>query len=201
MGLTLSAPIATARGILVDPDGVRYSDADLLQYGNDALDQMVMLVPQEFMAVIFHSLTFWTAEQELPASSSVAFVEVVHDNSGGSFGNAVTQADMAALDAFNPGWRMDTTAAGPPKHWAPVVGSPRRFIVYPIPPLPAIQVAVRHVAKPGEYLAAADTGVNERFSDAIADYIVYRAESRDAEHVISARAQQFLDSFVKKVKG
>jgi hypothetical protein len=48
-GLLLSAPIATARGILGDTTATyRYSDADLLQYANDAIDVAVTLKPSLF---------------------------------------------------------------------------------------------------------------------------------------------------------
>lgn len=197
MGLTLSAPIATSRGILNDPDGVRYSDADLLQYANDALDQMAILVPQEFTENIFHFLTAYQHEQELSAATSVAFVGVVNDGVGAP----VTQADLSTLDLFDPGWRTRISGAGRPKHWAPVVGRPRVFAVYPIAPLGTTGIWVRHVAKPGEYAAAADTGVSERFSDAISDYIVYRACLREDETSDRRLADMALNSFIQKVKG
>jgi len=48
MSLKLNAPIDTAIGILSDLGSVRYSREDLLQYANDALDQMVTIAPHLF---------------------------------------------------------------------------------------------------------------------------------------------------------
>jgi hypothetical protein len=70
------------------------------------------------------------------------------------------------------------------------------------PPAPADQIVeVLYVRIPSEYAIDADTGLPAIYGDAITDYIVYRAESRDDEHVNSNRAAQFLASFVQKVKG
>lgn len=193
MGLLLSTPIATARGILNDPGAVRYSAADLLTYGNDALDQIVGILPQ-----LFHTDATLTCvagvAQELTLVSALALVRVNNIQSG----NAVTPADRSMLDRFNPAWRSATAAAT--TNWMPVDGHPRRFLV--TPPAVAGQVLnVTYVAVPGEYAVSADTGVPASLADAVADYIVYRAESRDDEFINTNRAAQFLASFVQKVTG
>lgn len=194
MGLQLATPIATARGILNDPNAVRYSAADLLQYANDSLDLLVGLVPEVFHTNSTLTCTANAVEQELTLAAALALVRVT----GVRNGNAVTVADRHSFDAFLPGWRNLTAA--PAVNWMPVDGHPRRFLVYP--PAPSGQVLdVTYVAVPGEYAATVDTGLPMVFSDALADYIVYRAESRDDEHVNTNRAEQFRASFVQKIKG
>lgn len=195
MALTLATPIATARTILNDPDAVRYSAADLLQYANDALDQMVGLAPQLFYTVGTHTCAINTTEQSLSTTTALALVSV----DSLSTGVAVAAADRAELDAFVPGWRAATGAAA--VNWMPVEGHPRRFLIYPKAPATEQILNVTYVAVPGEYAVGADTGLPMIFGDAIADYIVARAESRDAEHVLSGRAAQFMGSFQAKVAG
>lgn len=195
MALLLSSPIATARGILNDPDGVRYSDADLLQYGNDALDQMVMLVPQEFRKTATQLCTGFVITPSVTDVLEIVDVRTAALTTGGTF--PVTEIEEIALEAFLPSWRA--VEAGLPVHWMRDEQTPKKFKLYPS----ALSALIDYVyiATPAEYAVGADTGVNERFSDAISDYIVYRAESRDDEHVNSNRAQQFLASFIQKVKG
>jgi hypothetical protein len=193
MGLQLSAPIATARGILNDPNATRYSQADLLQYANDALDHIVKVIPQLFY--VYDDFTCVEGSlQSLSFDNSVALVDVKRVQNG----NVVTRSDVSILDEFSPAWRSGP--AGAAKHWMPFGDDPRRFLVYP--PAPANQVLeVLRVAVPLEFGENADTWLPTQLSDAISDYIVYRAESRDDEYVNSNRAAQFFTSFVGKLKG
>jgi hypothetical protein len=193
MGLQLSVPIATARGILNDPYATRYSPADLLQYANDALDQIVKVIPQFFY--VYDDFTCAEGPlQSLSFDNSIALVDVKRVQNG----NSVTRSDVSILDDFSPGWRLGPE--GTAKHWMPFGDDPRRFLVYP--PSPANQVLeVLRVAVPLEFTETADTWLPAQLSDAISDYIVYRAESRDDEYVNSNRAAQFFTSFVGKIKG
>lgn len=194
MGLQLITSMNTARGILNDPNAVRYSDADLLTYANDSLDQLVGLLPQLFYVEGIHSCVAGTVDQSLSFSTAVSLVKVNRVVGGG----LVRQSDLTALDEFDTGWR--TAPAGPARNWGPKHEHPLRFMVSP--PAPAGQsIEVTYVAIPGEYGATADTGLPTVLSDAIADYIVSRAESRDDEHVNSNRAAQFYAAFLQKVKG
>lgn len=188
--LTLASPIAVARGILNDPDAVRYSDPDLLQYANDALDVLVTLLPQLFYKDHEHICTAG-AEQALSFDAARALVEVQRIKAGG----VVLPGDRATLDAFDPAWRSGT--AGPAVNWMPVNDDPIRFLVYP--PASAGQILNTVIVRvPDEYTADQDTGLPKTCSDMIADYVVGRAESKDAEHVLSQRAAQFLASFAAK---
>ncbi len=197
MPLTLQTSITTARSILNDPvsgpAAPRYSNTDLLRYANDALDQIVTLTPQLFYAR--GTVTCISGvEQTLSFTNARALVVVERDQTGG----AVTLTDSVILDLYDPNWRK--APAGPIKHWMRVGDDPLKFLVYP--PSTSGQVLwVIYVRTPSEYAADADTGLPDTLSDAVADYIVYRAESRDDEYVNTNRATQFLNSFIAKVKG
>lgn len=193
MGLQLTVPIATARGILNDADAARYSAADLLQYANDALDQLVVLVPQEFQATMNH-VCVAGALQILPLATALALVSVNRVTGAG----AIHPTDKDTLDRYDPAWQFGT--AGAAANWMPFVNDPRRFYLSP-PSAVAQSVEVTYIAVPAEYALTADTGLPTNYGDAITDYVVYRAESRDDEFVVSARAQAFMQSFVTKVKG
>lgn len=193
MSLTLAFPIATARSILNDPNAVRYSAADLLGYANDCLDVIVGLVPSLFHTDMTYTCTAGV-EQELPLATALALVRVNHIIGG----NTVVAAERSDFDAFMPGWRNLATAAA--LNWMRIDGHPRRFLVYP-PAAISQQLDITYVAVPGEYADTANTGLPMVLSDAISDYIVYRAESRDDEHINTNRAAQFMASFAQKVGG
>jgi hypothetical protein len=193
-GLTLATPIATARGILNDPDAVHYSAADLLQYANDCLDVLVTLLPQLFYEESEHTCAAG-AEQALSFDSALQLVDVPRIKNGG----VVLPGDRAALDAFDPAWRSGTP--GDAVNWMRVNDDdPLRFLVYP-PASDGQILNTKIVSIPAEYTISQDTGLPMVLADAITDYIVHRAESRDDEHINSNRAAQFQASFVAKVKG
>jgi hypothetical protein len=195
MGLTLQIPIATARTILNDLASDRYSDADLLQYGNDALDMMLPLVPHLFYAEGEIECIPTQAMQAVSYDDAASLVMIKRIKGGG----VVLRGSKDALDRYDPNWMAGATGAA--VNWFPVENDPMRFWIYP--PAPATQQILEciYVRIPPEYAVDADTGIPLHYSDPIADYIVYRAETRDDEHVNSNRAAQFLQSFGAKVKG
>lgn len=194
MGLQLQSAMTIARTILNDPGKVRYSDADLLQYGNDALDVMLELAPHLFYTDGEVACIALAAEQAISYDDAKSLVDVRRIKNGA----ALLQGDRATMDAFNPNWQAVSPAAA--VNWFPVADDPMRFLIYP--PAPEGQILeVIYVRIPGEYTATQDTSIPASYADAVADYIVNRAESRDAEHVISQRAQSFGQSFISKVTG
>lgn len=195
MALHLSAPISTAVGILNDLGNVRYSSADLLQYANDALDQMVLLVPSLFNTEGEVECVPDETLQSVSYSDAHALVAVRRVKNG----PAVTLCDRNVLDAFDPDWQSPAKS-GMAQNWMPVGDDPIRFFVSPAAPVGQI-LTIIYTRIPDEYGEGDDTDIPATYSDAIADYIVGRAESRDAEHVNSRRAAQFIASFVAKVKG
>lgn len=195
MALKLEAPINTAIGILNDIGSVRYSRADLLQYANDALDQLVTLAPALFNTEGEVECVPGETIQSVSYSDAHALVAVRRVKNG----RAVTACDRASLDAYDPDWH-DAAKAGEAKNWMPIDGDPIRFLISP--PAPGNQVlSIIFTRIPGEYGEGDDTDIPETYSDAIADYIVGRSESRDDDHVNSNRAAAFMASFVAKVKG
>lgn len=195
MGFKLGDAVAIARGILQDrgAEVLRYSTADLLQYANDALDQMVSMRPELFHAEGRINCVPGTMQSvNFNDARSLVLVRRIKD------GPAVVQVSRSVLDLFDPSWHEDPP--GPAVNWMAVEGDPVRFLVYP--PAPANQILeVLFVRNPKEYTATQDTGLPSVFLDAVSDYIVYRAESRDDEHVNSQRAAQSYATFQAKVMG
>src|SRR5512134_2017332 len=98
---TMQEAVDRARALLQDTvTPYRYTDADLLAYGNDALDVMVGVKPELFMSTATHACVFGP-KQQLSAATWFGLVRVVGVNNG----NAMLEVDGRALDAFTPEWR------------------------------------------------------------------------------------------------
>lgn len=195
MGFRLSSAISIARGVLNDttPD-YRYSDADLLEYGNGALRALPNIKPSWLYTEGELACETDQALQSVSFDDAHSLVNVVRIKDGA----ALTQFDKAALDAFMPGWMSATSAAA--QQWAPNGDDPVRF--YLTPPAPSGQVlVVIYVRIPGPYTADEDTGLPDTITEAVADYMVGMAEARNDESVNSGRSTQFINQFAARLGG
>lgn len=190
--------ILTARGIYVDTDAdlQRRSDADLLVYVNDAIKEISGLRPELFAKVGDVLCVTGSVEQAITFSDAQALLDVLCIHNGA----ALTPFDWVAMNAFNPGWRTDT--AGTATQWSRLANDPLRFYIYPKAPATAQTLDVRYVSIPTE-LALGDTitEIPTRLHPAVIDYIIYRTESADDEHVLSQRAALAYQTFLAAVKG
>lgn len=186
--------INQARHLLQDTDATvpRQTDAELLAYVNEGLQEACLLRPDLFSTVGDMTCIAGQCEQSITFVDAVQVLDVpcIHGST------AVTPFDRATMDQFRPAWRLD--AAGPAQNWAPLNGDPLQFFIYP--KAPAAQVLdVRYVRNPATY-ALGDTifDLPGAYQPALSDYVVYRAESKDDEHVLSQRAAAHYAAFKSK---
>lgn len=191
--------ITTARYILNDTNatgaGYRQLDPELLDYVNSGLKEMAVLNPAMFSTIGDYTCISGQCEQVLTFADAAALMEVLAIHQG----TALTSFDMMSMNQFNPGWRAD--AAAPATQWTRFANDPLKFFIYPQAPGGQV-LDVRYVRNPSTY-ALGDTiiGVPSVFQPALVDYVVYRAESKDSEHVLSQRAVTFQAAFAAQVKG
>lgn len=191
MTLKLQDAVDLAITVLND-DGVTYERADLVRYGNDALDAMVLLAPHLFHETGELTCTANETLQVVSFDDAHALVSVLRVKGG----DALRPFDKASLDAFMPGWHQ--APMGVAQGWCPDdTGNPVRFLIYPRSPNGQVLELV-YVRIPPEYAEADETGVPETYAGTIADYIIAMAESRDDEHVNTNRAMSHLNKFAAR---
>lgn len=190
--------IVTARAIYNDSDSVLYrkGDPELLGYFNDGMREISALQPTTFSTVGDLLCAPGECEQAVTLLEAQALISVLCIHGGA----AVTPFDMPSMDAFRPGWRTDT--AGPAQQWSRNAADPLRFYIYPKAPATPQTLDVLYVRNP-VVLGLTDpiTEIPVGWTPALADYIIYRAESADDEHSNSGRATAHYQSFVAKIKG
>lgn len=194
--MTPQSIIALARYVIQDT-GVntaefRQTNDELVAYVNLGIKEMATMRPDLFCKVDVLTCTPGQCEQTLVFPNAIRLLDVlcIHD------GNALTPMDRASMDLFKPGWRTDAAAAA--EQWAPLDGDPLRFFIYP--PAPADQVLdVKFVQSPGAYALTEEiTLLPAAYESALADYVIYRAESKDDEHVLNERAAAHFTAFKLK---
>lgn len=176
--------INEARNLLQDTDSTvfRQSNDELLDYVNDALNEASHLAPNLFFTTGDLTCVSGQTEQTLTFSDAQGLVEVIRIKDG----KAVHPMDMMVMSRFHPEWAAED--AGEAINWCRFAGDPLRFYLYPKAPVNQV-IEVIYVKNPSTYaLTDSITELPPASKPALANYVIYRAESKDDEHVNSQRA-------------
>jgi len=192
--------ITEARYILNDTNstgvGYRQGDTELLGYVNSSLVECAVLRPELFATIGDMTCVVGQCEQSISFTDVVALLEVLSIHQGA----ALTPFDMVAMNAYNPGWRTDTAAAA--RQWSRFTNDPLKFFIYPKAPVTPQVLDVRYARNPATFaIGDTITDVPAALKTALVEFVVYRAASKDDEHVNSGRANSFYQSFLSKLKG
>lgn len=184
---TAQTIITQAQYVLVDT-GTRWTSAELLEWVNAGVRAIAEHRPDATNLVAVLTLVAGT-KQSLP-TGGLALLDVMR-NVGG---RAIRQTSMGTLDAVAPDWHTATAAATENYCYDP--RTPRVFWVYP-PAVADAQVEAKYQAAPSAMTATTDTvPLNDMYLNALLDYTLYRAFTKDAEFNATAdRAKMHLAAF------
>lgn len=185
---------------LMDATNVRWSAAELVRYLNDGQKEILIYRPDATGTTLTVNLAAG-AKQMLP-EGAFKLLDVVR-NTGGTKA-AVRKIDQKLLDAQLPEWYNGSTSTVV-KHYMYDVRDPRVFYVYPPAAVgAAIEVfysvyptAIAEPAVGAAYTTVSgDISVNDFYSNALIDYVLFRAFAKDAEFGgNAARAQAHYAAF------
>lgn len=193
---TIAQSIATVRQTLVDLEAgnYRYTDAELLAYYQDGLREVCVYRPDEF-AQFTTMQCVEGVEQTAPADA-----QVLIDVLGVVDGDEITEADYAAFRAWNPAWR--SVPAGPAEMWMRVPSDSNKrpdtkFFVYPaaVGAGQSLRICIATLSGVSALNVTDVCPIAERYVPALEAYMIFRAESKDDEHVVGERAALFRTGF------
>ncbi len=190
--ITTGDLITRAQTILQDTTdgGVRWPTYELMRWLNDAYRAIINARPD---ANSKSDTTFSCAvgtRQKLTATipSATKLLDVVRNTASGSAKGAVRQIDRSILDDQRRTWHAETETVDI-EHFAFDPRIPTEFLVYP----PASSLARLEVVYSYVPTAHGDDATNETikvddsYANAILDYMLYRAYSKDAEYAANAQ--------------
>lgn len=184
--------IDRARLTLNDAAKDRYPDAEMFEYALDGLREAASFRPDLFAVVQPMSLVAGV-EQNIPPGTW--FLISVERNANG---DEVQEASYDAWHKYSTDWRTHT--AGPTEFWMRFPASKphqpiTKFYVYP----PAVNNAQLYAVLAQCDLSAQTIGssvpLSEPYHPALIAYLIFRAETKDDQHVVTARAQAFYGQF------
>lgn len=179
---------------LQDPTFVRWTQAELLNYLNDAQRQVVLFRPDAKAVNAAFACTN-AAKQTLPAEG-LRLINVLRNTNG----RAITKVDRSILDVQLPTWYETAAAADGVKHYVYDALDPKNFYVFP-KPTAAHQIDIVYAIAPVDITIAnftTDTqviGIDDIYANAMMDYMMYRAYQKDSEFANLNRASVYFQSF------
>tara|TARA_R110002020_G_scaffold51133_8_gene144911 strand:+ start:78 stop:809 length:732 start_codon:yes stop_codon:yes gene_type:complete len=180
---------------LQDSTNVRWPEAELLRYINDAQREIVNFRPEASADHSNVALVVGT-EQSIP-DTALRLIKVVRNMSaaGGSATGkrAVTLVDMDIIDAQDPDWH-DPTVTGDAAHTTTVKhymfdeDDSRKFYVYPGASTTSTFLEIVCSRNPTDLAnTSATIYIDDIYGNAIVDYVLYRCFMKDAEFAGNAQ--------------
>lgn len=188
--LTGANLISRIQDILQDTTSIRWPEAELLRYINDAQREVCNLRPESTATTANVALVVGT-KQTLP-SGGLRLIKVTRNMSAASGSatgkRAVRLVDADILNTQEPNWH-DPTVSGDAAHTTTVKhyifdeDDPRAFYVYPGASTTSTFLEIVYSGAPTDLTATSGTiSVDDIFANAIIDYVLFRCYLKDAEY-------------------
>jgi hypothetical protein len=176
--------------------GVRWPEAEMLSWVNDAQREIVLLHPQASVSTSSPVVPTGTRQSlaGLSLSSGIRVIDVIRNMSNaGVPGRAIRLITREVLDAQRPSWHSETGSEI--IHWMYDPRDTKSFYVYPALSSAAISAAAKieliYSSSPAVLDDVTDTiAVDDVYANAILNYVLFRAYSKDAEYAQNVALSQ-----------
>lgn len=197
--LTAQNLIDRVNDTLQDTTNVRWPTNELLRYLNDSQREIVLLRPDASVTTAAVSLTANETKQTLP-TSGVRLLDVTRNmGTGGTTpGKAIRLISREVLDTQINDWHS-SVGQTEVKHYMFDPRNPKVFYVYPrVHVSTAVWVELIYSSSPTDVATVNTTiSLDDIYANAMIDFMLYRAYSKDAEYASNANyAQQHYQSFL-----
>lgn len=196
MTLLAQATIRRAVETLQDPTSIRWPVSELVRYLNDG-QREIALYRKDSMVTNSTITCVAGTKQSLPPNGA-SLIEVVRNAAATGAKKSVRMVNREVLDSQTPGWH-NLPGAVDILHFIYDVRDPKTFYVYP-PATNLAQLDIVYSAYPADIPEPADgslytavsgnLSVPDIYSNALLDFILYRAYSKDSEYAGNAQRAQ-----------
>jgi len=197
MALTGTNLLSRIKDILQDTTSVRWPEAEILRYINDAQREIVNYKPESSAKTDNVQLVAGT-KQTLP-SDGVRLIKVTR-NMNGSSGSATGKrairiVNVDILNTQEPDWN-DPTVSGDAQHGTVVKhyifdeDDPKNYYVYPGVNGNAYVEIVYSKTPTDLSSASSNLDIDDIYANAVIDYVLFRAYQKDSEYAGNAQRAQ-----------
>lgn len=194
-----SSIVSKVRKLIIDPDGTRWTDEELLEWLTDGQRTIVAALPSASVSVTTLSLVAGP-RQALPSDGYKLLMVYRNLTSGGVSGNSINRVSHALLQHQYYSYPADANQATAVQVYAYDPDDPEAFYVYPAND-GAGEVEVAYSVMPPALALLTDTlVVRDIFEPALVDYVMFRAHSKDSDYAggedVSLKYQARFEGFV-----
>lgn len=189
MATTQVNSIINRAGTLIqDATNVRWPTAELLGWLNDGQREVVLHRPEASVKNQSISLVADSTKQALP-TDGILLIDIIRNmgTAGATSGRAVRLTSREVLDAQKPTWHSDANALGYVQHFVYDPRDPKTFYIYPKAPATAWHLEIVYSASPTDGVEGGVIQIDDIYGNALLDYVLYRAYSKDAEYAANAQ--------------
>ncbi len=201
MATTVTSIFSRVRHLLVDANGDRWTDAELLAWLAEAQQVAVIVKPDAYTRRESFTCAAGTL-QTLPAGG-VQILDVIRNLSGNL--RAIRKVARFALDTEQPNWH-----SAPPsdeiRAFTTDERDPKTFYVYPpallTPDVADTPIEILYSKTPPAPTMAGSIALDDVYAAPLIDYVAHRAFSKDAENQPSMdRAMTHYQRFIGALVG
>lgn len=197
MALTGTNLLSRIKDILQDTTSVRWPEAEILRYINDAQREIVNYKPESSAKTDNVQLATGT-KQALPADG-LRLIKVTRNMSAASGSatgkRAIRIVNVDILNTQEPDWN-DPTVSGDAQHGTVVKhyifdeDDPKNFYVYPGVAGNAFVEIVYSKTPTDLSSASSNLDIDDIYGNAVIDYVLFRAYQKDSEYAGNAQRAQ-----------
>lgn len=186
--------------ILQDATSVRFPQAELLKFYNDAQKEVALYRPDASM--VHATFACATGSKQTLPTAALRLVDVVRNVSGRS----VTQVERKILDETLPNWHETAASSDGIQHFIYDPADPKNFYIFPKGASGTHSLEIVYSSVPTDIAIsnfATDTqviGVDDIYANCLLDYVLYRAYQIDSEFAGNAqRAAMHYSAFANSL--
>lgn len=195
---------------LNDPQNVRWSMEELLDWLNDGQNEVAILRPDASAVVTSFALEALTTKQAIPATSQInatRLIDVIRNmgGDGATPGRPIRLVEREELDQYRPSWHTDTAATSI-QNYVFDARAPRTFYVYPRPATAitveaALSVVPTKVTVNGVSSGITDSviGLDDVYATALYDYVCFRALKKNTDSKNDGEADRAYQAFLNRL--
>lgn len=178
VGIPVADVLRRFRSVMMDEKSIRWTVGEAFDWMNDGASEIVLRRPAS--RAVTEQVQLVAGTYQIASDNSAQVLDVVRNiSANGAPGRPVRIADRQQIDDAEPNWHNLRPA--PTRHYMIDERSPTTFYVYP----PAVDGAIIEmlVSKTPPKVVSVDDRIDMRpeFINAILNWMMYRAHSKDSE--------------------
>jgi hypothetical protein len=199
MAIKVIDVLNNAKAILQDSGAVRYSNANLLKFFNDAQREVVLHRPDAYVSYATFACVNGT-KQSL-ATGGIRLISVIRNTNG----HAISQIERSMLDQNFPNWHEQAAGVNGIEHFVYDSSDPKNFHVYPKAVAGTHSIEIVYSVTPLDIVISNFSSSTDQiylddvYANCLTDYVLYRSYQIDSDEGNIQRSAMHYQAFAQSL--